>query len=138
MSYAALKMKMIAGVFCVGGVIYVADQYDKKTNYVEVPGVIDVMDETCFLEKELGKRREYSDVMNCNAAVILAASHPTWKGFDIKRNATLDVRYVDPLTGEENTVTFLEEYEGSDSLYSRGADYNLLAHIKEPGKTRKL
>ena len=138
MGVSAIKNAGIAGVLGFIGVGTMLDQHDKNTNYIEVTGHIRAVEEVCFLEKDRGKIREYSDTMDCDMAVALEAHHPTWEGFTIMRTATLTVRYDDPVAQDRANAEFEIDYTGAKARYSQGDDYTLLAHKEKSGKTRKV
>ncbi|VAW08397.1 hypothetical protein MNBD_ALPHA05-572 [hydrothermal vent metagenome] len=137
MNLNVIKFAGIAGFFAIAGIAYVADEQDKANNYDAVQGRITQVEEICYLEKKIGKKREYSDVLPCETAVALEASHPTWRGFDIQREATITVEYLDPASSFYSKATFVEEYASKEGRYKMGGAYELLAHKLETGKTRK-
>ena len=138
MSFSVVKNAGVVGILGVVGVGAMLDQHDKNTNYVEVTGHIRAGAEVCFLEKDRGKIREYSDMMDCEMAVALEAHHPTWEGFTIKRTATLTVRYDDPVAQDRASAEIEIDYTGAQARYHQGDDYTLLAHKEKAGKTRKV
>lgn len=130
-----IQYGLVGGALAVG---YVGMTVDKAMNYIEVSAEVLSIEESCYLEKDEGKTRRFTDPMDCKAAGALRESHPAYEGFRMVRDATVKVYYPDPAAHEYRTLPLeLSRYKDYPD-FKPGDMMQILAHKKEPGKIREL
>lgn len=75
------QLMRIGGIGAFIAVGLTVSAVDKQMNYVEVEAEVLSIDASCYLEKEEGNKRRFTDPMDCKLAEALLASHPAYKGF---------------------------------------------------------
>ena len=133
MSRILLQFGLIGGLV---GVVTVVNAVDKNVNYTPVSAEVLGVEESCFLEKEEGNKRRFTDPMECPMAEALLAAHPAYKGFDLVHDRTLELWYPDPVT-QQYMKTKLELGNSKAPEVKPGDEIDVLAHKKKSGKVRK-
>lgn len=130
---------LLGGVVLAGvGVFYVADQFDKHTNYDHVMARVRSVNETCYMEKRGYKSKTTSDVLPCAVAETLVKTHPAWEGFSVKYKIELSLAYVSPVDGSTQTGSLtISRYPDAKRLKS-GDVFEVLASKEDAKKIRSV
>ena len=137
-SFMSVRLYTFGAMLLAAGAFHTYDQYDKSNNYSEVQARVRSVTDQCYMEKTQGDRTSTSDVLPCAQADFMVKNHPAWQGFDVKHNISLAFYFVSPVDGKQHDSTMkVKAYPGGKELHS-GDVFRVLAHKREPEKTRAL
>lgn len=118
------------------GLMYVYDQYDRASNYIEATGRIQQVEQTCYLAGKLDGKKYISDKIQCSVAEDMQKNHPLYKNWDLKRDLKLAVRFKSPLDGQPHVSELSPIWKAGDKVPKIGDDYKILASKSVAEKIR--
>lgn len=133
-----IRVGVIAcGAFAIAGLV-IANEYDKKVNYLAVQARITDLQETCYMEKKSGRTTSTSDTLACETAEFAVKSHPKWQGYDVKYKINVSYSYVSPADSKPHSGKLeLSAYPDNKKL-ATGGEIKVLASKTAADKTRSL
>ena len=130
------RMVMFGFVMCGVGAFAAYDHYDKGAHYVPVQARITDIKDMCIMEKQSGRRREYSETISL--AELAVKTSPKWQGFDIRHNITVAYEYISPVDRKTHAgARVLGAYPDGKKL-SRGEVYQIRASKTDANKSREI
>ena len=133
-----IRVGVIAcGAFAVAGLV-IADEYDKKVNFLAVQARITELHESCYMEKKSGRTTSTSDTLACGMAEYAVKNHPKWQGYDIKYKIDISYSYVSPADGKPHTGQLVLAAYPDNKKLATGGEIKVLASKTAADKTRSL
>lgn len=132
------RIFVMAVMFCG---VYGVREFDKSANYVTVDAYLEGIEQSCYLEKINGSGLTQHKTMTehgpCDVVETLAATHPAYIGYDLKKATTYKVSYQDPV-GSWQTGKLPELVHEDGRALEIGEKTPILMHKTDHAKIRKI